>query len=1450
MRRFILGLLFLPATLAAQTNLTGTWVGTYTFTERTPCSLADTKAARATLSQSGATVTGTLVLTDIPVDVSPAPGCQIMRRETATVPVQGALSGSSFSGTVHLPGPDPAIPVTGTASGDQLSLTFGDAEFTLTISLTREVTPTINVSGEWFGGGIGISTGCDPDVPQGGLGSLSLTQSGSNLTGTVTAEVHTEDCKTIPEPQTFSLPVSGSVSGNSLNLTFDAGEGLLGQVRGIVLGNRMTVTLVAGDSTFTQFFVRSGTPPDNFGGTWNGRIAGVATLCTPPAAHESPVSLALTQNGMSLTGTASGQGGGGNCDFTTPTPFTLQMTATVRGNSFSGTFTLSAEPGAPAGGRIYGTLVGNTLLITIIAGDTILVGGLEGNVTTPGASIAGSWGGTFNGNDVCDFSEGERILPFLSPLDMYLLQSGNDVTGNVLVRNAPQLDENCNIESTFPIVLPISGRMSGDVFSGKITVPSDEAVGETLPVSAMVSGNTMVITVNPTGTFNGMATMSRSSSDPPASTSTGAYSGTYTVAEKVTDCSNLTSLNYSGPLSGNVSHAGPTFWSLLRGTNTRSYDRDNTGSCTVVPDEDVLLWLSGQITGNSISGVAMLLEVHEERDEDSGDENFPFTATINGNTITGSFGDAEGQFTFTITRSGGILPSILRFDANPPAIQTGQASTLTWTTLNTTSVTIDNAVGAQPASGSVVVRPTATTTYTLTAIGATGNAMATTTVTVGLAGNPRVVITDVPTGFVQTAGVGGGIDTFTVTNFGDTSTTITVTPNGNFFTVSPSSFPLGVGTTKVFTIIGTPQPAGSYEGTITISGAGVPANLGVRVRMLVAAPPVGTVTARADSAREEVSSPAGQNAAGEVQFTNTGTATLTGIAVSDVPWIVPQGGVITIQPGQTVSISYTIDSSRRPDADSPLGGVTGKISLVFISGSTTGPTVFADGPGTSTVSVTLVHVARPNVSPGTPPALASGELALFVAGLPNQPNAIGDVLIANRQPTALSNIQLFMQGSGVSSQVTTIGSLVANSSVALPGLMKNVFTSAVPTGTAQLRGTDVSKISVAAIRSNTSSPVGTFNTAIPVFRSDRGANPGERILLPATLKFGNSQTNLYVQELAGGAGSFLVEILDNTGIVLSTRGPESIGSFGFAELPDIVPAEGTARRRTIRVTNTGVGTTRLNAYALVANTNEVGWVLRDPGLDGPANDAIIIPLLSAGPGVPTDFFVTNRSTSAVSVTLDERSAASKRRRAVSRATATPPPVGVDELFTFTIAPQRTNGFQSVTTGYVRVTAPPGTVSVTARTNRDTPPNLFNGNGIPAVQTSDALRSGQGKRFPGVDDGSAASRGAKVPGTFATHLALIETGGQSAVVRVTVQFAFAGGSLVSSSASVSKEYTLSPAQFLLISNLARDVIGAQRDSFGDLRNMTVDVEVISGSGAVIPFLQSIDNGSGDMIVRTE
>jgi hypothetical protein len=143
-----------------------------------------------------------------------------------------------------------------------------------------------------------------------------------------------------------------------------------------------------------------------------------------------------------------------------------------------------------------------------------------------------------------------------------------------------------------------------------------------------------------------------------------------------------------------------------------------------------------------------------------------------------------------------------------------------------------------------------------------------------------------------------------------------------------------------------------------------------------------------------------------------------------------------------------------------------------------------------------------------------------------------------------------------------------------------------------------------------------------------------------------------------------------------------------------------------------------------------------------------------------------------------------------------------------------------------------------------------GSSLPAVPSGAALGNGHGKRFTGVDDSSARTIATATAATYRSTLILVETAGQEATVHVTLRYAFVAGATVSSQGVSSLDFSIGPNQMLTIADLARSIIGAQRDSFGDLRNMQVDVDVIDGAGQVLPFIEAIDNGSGDIAVRAE
>jgi hypothetical protein len=103
----------------------------------------------------------------------------------------------------------------------------------------------------------------------------------------------------------------------------------------------------------------------------------------------------------------------------------------------------------------------------------------------------------------------------------------------------------------------------------------------------------------------------------------------------------------------------------------------------------------------------------------------PVVTTTYTITATNPLGTATAAVTVTV----GDQPMV-SLTATPAAIQSGQSSTLSWTSTNATSASINQGIGSVPVNGSQVVTPAATTSYTLTVTGPGGTTNVSVTVTV------------------------------------------------------------------------------------------------------------------------------------------------------------------------------------------------------------------------------------------------------------------------------------------------------------------------------------------------------------------------------------------------------------------------------------------------------------------------------------------------------------------------------------------------------------------------------------------------------------------------------------------------------------------------------------------------------------------------------------------------
>jgi hypothetical protein len=102
-------------------------------------------------------------------------------------------------------------------------------------------------------------------------------------------------------------------------------------------------------------------------------------------------------------------------------------------------------------------------------------------------------------------------------------------------------------------------------------------------------------------------------------------------------------------------------------------------------------------------------------------------------TYTLTAGNGYGSTTASVIVTVNPLaspPAIGSFTVNPPVIGAGQSATLTWNVTGADTIRIDPSVGSISPSGSEPVSPGATTTYILTAGGATGLVTGTVTLSV------------------------------------------------------------------------------------------------------------------------------------------------------------------------------------------------------------------------------------------------------------------------------------------------------------------------------------------------------------------------------------------------------------------------------------------------------------------------------------------------------------------------------------------------------------------------------------------------------------------------------------------------------------------------------------------------------------------------------------------------
>lgn len=739
---------------------------------------------------------------------------------------------------------------------------------------------------------------------------------------------------------------------------------------------------------------------------------------------------------------------------------------------------------------------------------------------------------------------------------------------------------------------------------------------------------------------------------------------------------------------------------------------------------------------------------------------------------------------------------------------------------------------------------------------------------------PLVVVTARPTGMIQRGNVIEKEDSLLLANFGDLATTVTLTRAGNFFELEQITFDIEPGGSVYIGIAPLPQPPGVYDGTISITGVGVPAGLSLPVTLLSAGGAAGDVIAVPSSTRVDVSG----ELRGSITFNNIGTAPLVGVTATDAPWIRPLVSGVSIPPQGSAVVEFTIDPAARPDGEAPSGSVNGALSLLYLSGPGGSAKALAGArlepwalpPGVSASAAQVVHTTAPAAAAGVVPPLGTGEVARFIPGVAHLSrlgsSLISDLLIANAFGSGpLADLRLFFSPSmNPSPRMVAVPSVSASAFVQLADVVRTVYGNSNDSGSLIVRTTDWSRALVSAKLLSTTGTAGETGTQLPVFRSDRSAMPGGSFALAGVAKGTFQRTDVFVQETSGQPATITIEFFNEQGVsVGAARSADSIAAYGLLALIDVVPAGAVSAT----VSNLPVSSGQIAAYALTTDTRtgDAAVVTEWSRYFGYDPEAVArVPLITsslsgsvrrrpARPGVNAGKSEETLATvmEATDVTVfnpDPVEAVGTIRYVESGGGAFERPFRLgpraslvlrDVALTFTAS-------RRMSTGQLLVEASRGRVSVSGRRYR-TFADGTRGSEVPAVEAFSGLRLGQSRLFAGVEDASPTSVVARVPGTTRSDLIFAENAGASVTVRVRLLYSTGRSAYATLQ---SREFRVGPLEVLTVPNVSAAVIGTTRDRLGDLHNTQVRIEVVSGDGAVTVMLVATENGREDSILRLD
>jgi phospholipase C len=205
--------------------------------------------------------------------------------------------------------------------------------------------------------------------------------------------------------------------------------------------------------------------------------------------------------------------------------------------------------------------------------------------------------------------------------------------------------------------------------------------------------------------------------------STAIVAGASTVLNWSTTNATSVSISGIGPVAVNgsitVSPSAPTNYTATAsgpgGKTTATVSVAVTSVTISASPSDIVTGQSATLTWNSTDATTVSINPGVGAVAASGSTTVSPSSTTT-YTITGT--SPQGQ---SVTATARITVGSVAISASPAAIVAGQSTTLTWSSLNAVSASINPGIGNVAPSGSLAVSPAATTTYTIVATRSNGS---------------------------------------------------------------------------------------------------------------------------------------------------------------------------------------------------------------------------------------------------------------------------------------------------------------------------------------------------------------------------------------------------------------------------------------------------------------------------------------------------------------------------------------------------------------------------------------------------------------------------------------------------------------------------------------------------------------------------------------------------------